>query len=95
MQLHLRVTTNEGVAYDVQTNLFTIVAMERKFKIRASDLEHGVAMEHMVFMAYEASKAAGVPVSPVFDDFIKTLANVEVIETEPENPTDPALSDTP
>jgi shikimate kinase len=95
MQLKLRVTTNEGVTYDVATNLFTIVAMERKFKIRASDLEHGVAMEHMVYMAYEASKQAGVTVSPVFDDFIKTLADVEVIESEPGNPTDPVQSDTP
>lgn len=95
MQLKLRVTTNEGTTYEVATNLFTIVAMERKFKIRASDLEHGVAMEHMVFMAYEASKQAGVPVSPVFDDFIKTLADVEVIESDAGNPTDPALSDTP
>ena len=95
MQLKLRVTTLEGQTYEVATNLFTIVAMERKFKIRSSDLEHGVAMEHMVFLAYEASKQAGVPVSPVFDDFIKTLADVEVADTDTANPTDPALPDTP
>lgn len=95
MQLKLRVTTLEGQTYEVATNLFTIVAMERKFKIRSSDLEHGVAMEHMVFLAYEASKQAAVPVSPVFDDFIKTLADVEVVDTDTANPTDPALPDTP
>lgn len=89
MQLKLRITPTDGTPYEVQTNLFTIVAMERKFKIRSSDLEHGVAMEHMVFLAYEASKQSGVPVSPVFDDFIKSLADVEVVESEPTNPTDP------
>lgn len=87
MQLTLDVSLADGQRYQVKTNLFTIVALERKFKIRASDLEHGIAAEHLAFLAYEASKQADIVVPIVFDDFIKQIANLEVVDTDPANPT--------
>ena len=87
MQLTLDVSLADGQRYKVRTNLFTIVALERKFKIRASDLEHGIAAEHLAFLAYEASKQADITVPVVFDDFIKQIAALEVVDTDPANPT--------
>ena len=89
MQLTMHVRLADGTDYQVKTNLFTIVALERKFKIRASDLEHGVAMEYLCFMAYEASKQHEITVPASFDDFIKRVAEIEILETEGANPSEP------
>ena len=95
MQLTLKVKPIEGDAYEVVTSLYTIVAMERRFKIRASDLANGIAMEHLAFLAFEAAKHSGVTVPAVFDDFVKRLAGVEVVDTENGNPIEAAVSSEP
>lgn len=89
MKLTLKIDIGEG-PYEVQTNLFTIISWERKFKRRASDLSSGIGMEDLAFMAYEASRLSGHPVPIVFDDFIKKLVDLEVIETASSVPTQEA-----
>lgn len=86
MQLTIKVIPNEGDAYEVQTNLFTIVALERKFKIRASDLAQGIAIEHLAYLAYEACKQHDIVVPIVFDDYLKSLVKIEVVSND-ANPT--------
>lgn len=86
MQLTLRVTPNTEPPYEVRTNLFTIVALERKYKIKASDLAHGIALEHLAFLAYESCKTQGHVVPIVFDDYVRDLASIEVVDDDP-NPT--------
>jgi hypothetical protein len=89
MQLTLKVTPTEGEPYEVKTNLFVIVAWERRFKTKASTLSTtGVGLEDLAFMAYESCKQMNISVSPSFDDFVKKLANIEVVEEEQVNPTD-------
>ena len=90
--LTLRVTPREGDPYEVETNLFTIVAWERRFKRPASDLGSQMAVEWLVYMAWEASKQSSVPVPPVFDDFVKRLVSVEVVDKDTD-PTDPVPTD--
>jgi len=92
MKLTLQVTPNEGDPYQVTTNLHTIIQMERKFKIRASDLATGIALEQLAFLAFEASKQAGVTVPAVFDDYLKRIDAVEVVSSENANPTEVAAS---
>lgn len=87
MKLKLKVSTAEG-DYTVETNLFVIVAWERKFKRKASDLANGIGVEDLAFMAYESCKQTNVPVSPSFDEYIKKLSNIEVIEEEQVTPTE-------
>jgi hypothetical protein len=87
MQLHLHVTTNDGQDYTVSTNLFVIVAWERKFKRKASDLAAGIGVEDLAYMAYESCRQTNVPVPAVFDDYVKKLAAIEVVGQEPENPS--------
>ena len=92
MKLTLEVTPAEGDKYQVTTNLYTIIQMERKFKIRASDLASGIAMEQLAFLAFEACKQSGVTVPAVFDDYLKRLEAVEVVSNEATNPTEEAHS---
>jgi hypothetical protein len=90
MKLTLRVKLIDGETYEVQTNLFVIIAWERKMKRRASDLSNGIGMEDLAFMAYEASRTQGHAVPISFDEFIKKLEDLEVVETESSVPTQEA-----
>ena len=87
MKLTLSVRLTDGETYRVITNLFVIISWERKFKRRASDLSNGIGMEDLAFMAYEASKQQGHPVPVSFDEFVKKLEDLEVVETESAVPT--------
>ncbi len=90
MKLTLSVRLTDGETYRVITNLFVIISWERKFKRRASDLSNGIGMEDLAYMAYEASKQQGHPVSVSFDEFVKKLEDLEVVETETAVPTQEA-----
>ena len=93
MKLTLSVRLTDGETYRVITNLFVIISWERKFKRRASDLSNGIGMEDLAFMAYEASKQQGHPVPVSFDEFVKKLEDLEVVETASAVPTKEASGD--
>jgi len=93
MQITLKVTPVDGAPFTVRTNLFTIVGLERKFKIRASELANGIAVEHLAYLAYECCKQQEITVSPVFDDFIKSVQGIEIVDTESANPIEAGHSD--
>jgi hypothetical protein len=92
MQLRLKVQRQNEDAYEVSTSLAVIVAWERRFKRRASDLGSGVGMEDLAYMAYEASQRAGIIVPASLDAFINTIENLEVVDNDPESFTQPAQS---
>jgi len=92
MQLRLKVQRQNEDAYEVTTSLAVIVAWERRFKRRASDLGSGVGMEDLAFMAYEASQRSGIVVPASLDAFINTIENLEVVDSEPATFTVPELS---
>ena len=93
MKIQLRVTPNEGDPYEVTTNLFVVVAWERRTKKQASSLANGIGAEDLAFFAFESAKQSGITVPAVFDDFIKRIQSVEVVGTEHANPTDAAATD--
>jgi len=86
MKLTLRVDQGDG-PMEITTNLFTIVAWERRFKTKASKIADGIGMEDLAFMAHTALQQNGVVVPVVLDDFIKKIVLLEVVDTEPENLT--------
>ena len=86
MKLTLRVDQGDG-PMEITTNLFTIVAWERRFKTKASKIADGIGMEDLAFMAHTALQQNGVVVPVVLDDFIKKIVLLEVVDTEHENPT--------
>ena len=84
--MRLRIDTGEG-PFELETNLMTVVLWERKFKRKASDMASGIGIEDLAYMAYEASKANNVVVPVVFDDYIKKLQTLEVIDEDSPRPT--------
>lgn len=93
MKLTLQVTQTDGQQYEVKTNLFVIVAWERKFKRKSAELGAGnIGHEDLLFMAYEAAKQANIPVPMTFDEFIKRVDDIDVAG-EPTNPTEAATGE--
>lgn len=86
MKLTLKVDTGSG-PYTVTTNLHTVVLWERKYRTKASKLAEGIGMEDLAFLAFESAKAAGIETPIVFDDYLKTIQEIEVVEEEAANPT--------
>jgi hypothetical protein len=85
MKLTLKVDTGAG-PYTVTTNLHTVVLWERKFRTKASKLAEGIGMEDLAFLAFESARAAGIETPLVFDDYLKTIEAIEVVEDEPVHP---------
>lgn len=80
MKLTLQVTETGKEPYQVTTTLSVMVAWERKFKRKASELASGnVGIEDLAFMAYEASKISGVAVPPAFDGYLARLEDIDVV----------------
>ena len=52
MKIQLIVHPVEGDPYEVTTNLFVVVAWERKFKKQASSLANGIGAEDLAFFAF-------------------------------------------
>ena len=94
MKLHLKVDIGDG-PFVVTTNLQTVIAWERKYRKKAGDLASGIGMEDLAFMAWECCKQHNIPVPAVFDDYVKRLDNIEVVDTDPVNPTNEAHTSTP
>jgi hypothetical protein len=94
MKITISVDTGNGPE-TVTTNLFTVITWERKYKRRAGDLAAGIGAEDLAFLAYEASKAAGITVPLVFDEYAKKIVNLEVVSQEDQNPTQPAATTAP
>lgn len=86
MKITLAVDTGEGPV-QVTTNFMNIIEWERRYKRRAGDLAQGIGAEDLAFLAWQASKTAGLTVPLVFDDFAKKIISLEVVSQEDANPT--------
>lgn len=93
MKLTLRYNLSGKDPVEVTTNLANLIAWERRFKSKASDMATGARVEDLAFLAYEASKTAKVLVPAVFDDFVGKLENLEVVSEETAHPQDAAPGD--
>ena len=93
MKIRLQVTPIEGDPYEVETNLFVVVAWERKFKRQASSLGNGIGAEDLAFFAFESARVAGITTPLAFDDYIKKTKSIEVISEESASFTEAAVSD--
>lgn len=93
MQLTLKVDAGDG-EFIVTTNLWVITQWERKYKSKASQLADGIGMEDLAFLAYESAKVNGLVVPVVFDDWLKQVRTLEVVENDSPRPTAAEHSDT-
>ena len=92
MQLTLKVELPDNT-YTVTTNLYVVVAWERTFKRKESDMANGIGIEDLAYLAFEASKLNKIVVPAEFDNFIKQLVNIEVVEQEQPSFTEAVPTD--
>lgn len=92
MKIKLRCDIGDG-PFEVSTNLWIITQWERRFKRKVSQINEGLGIEDLAFMAHLGAQDAGVLVPISLDDFIKKLVTLDVVE-DPEDmidrPTDAA-----
>ena len=93
MKIRLQVTPTDGDPYEVETNLFVIVAWERKFKKQASNLANGIGAEDLAFFAFESARSAGITPPLAFDEFIKKTKAIDVVSEDAPSFTEAAVSD--
>jgi len=91
MKISISVDTGSGPNV-VTTTLFNVITWERKFKRRAGDLAAGIGAEDLAFLAYEASKAAGLTVPLMFDEYAKTIVSLDVLGSDDQNPAPPGVT---
>lgn len=94
--MHVRIQykkTGDDAPVEVVTTLANIVAWERRFKRKASEMATAAGVEDLAYLAWEASKTAKVVVPAVFDDFLNRLESLEIVEEVPTNPSPAAPTD--
>jgi hypothetical protein len=89
MKLTIRFDIGYGPA-TITTTLATLVAWERKFKMKTGDLAENFGMEDMAFMAWHSAKVQtehGQSIPVEFDSFVNKLVEIEIVSTASTNPT--------
>ena len=84
MKLTIRFDIGEGPAV-ITTTLATLVAWERRFKMKTSDLADNFGMEDMAFMAWHSAKTQtdhGQSIPVEFDSFVNRLVDIEIVNNE-------------
>lgn len=96
MKLTIRFDIGYGYA-TITTTLATLVAWERKFKMKTSDLADNFGMEDMAFMAWHTAKTQtehGQSIPVEFDSFVNKLVDIQIVNSEQGKVTPTDLSDT-
>jgi len=96
MKLTIRFDIGYGPA-TIMTTLATLVAWERKFKMKTSDLADNFGMEDMAFMAWHSAKVQtehGQSIPVEFDSFVNKLIDIEIVNSDQGKVTQTEVSDT-
>jgi hypothetical protein len=96
MKLTIRFDIGYGPA-TITTTLATLVAWERKFKMKTSDLADNFGMEDMAFMAWHTAKTQtdhGQSIPVEFDSFVNKLVDIEIVNSAEGKVIPAAVSDT-
>lgn len=86
MRIHMAVTQH-GVVTEVSTNLWAVVQWERKYKTKISQAADGMGLEDLAYLAYESLKTSGHTVPAAFDDFVRQVEDIDVLDSATERPT--------
>lgn len=84
MKLTIRFDIGYGPAI-ITTTLATLVAWERRFKMKTGDLADNFGMEDMAFMAWHTAKVQtdhGQSIPVEFDSFVNKLVDIEIVNSE-------------
>jgi hypothetical protein len=79
MKITIKYSTADG-EYVVTTSMMEIVQMERHFDVAISALASGISMDQIGYLAWRSSQAAGNKPPARYDDFLKSITAIEVVE---------------
>ena len=92
IQVSFKTPAGQPVSETVTTTIATAAAWERKFKRRASDLQGGIGIDDLMFMAWHvlnAQKREGRD----YDAWLQSVEDLSVVEVAQANPTAAAVSE--
>lgn len=81
LELTLITTSDEQIA--VTASVPDFVAWERNTKRKISDLQNGIGIEDLLFLAHHALKRRGENVKP-FDGWINEIDSIEPVDADPK-----------
>lgn len=76
----------------IETTIATVAAWERKMRKKITDLQGGIGVDDLMFMAWHRLTALKKE-NRDYDAWLDTVQNYEVPDAEPVNPTEAAASD--
>lgn len=82
----------ESVNDTVTTTIATVAAWERKFKRRVSDLQAGIGVDDLMFMAWHVLHTQKREARE-YDAWLTSVDDFDVLEVAQTNPTAAAASD--
>lgn len=91
MEIRILADIGDGPV-ELVAGLWPLVQWERRFDRKASQLGDGIGLEDLGFLAYEASKEAGIVVPSTFDAYLKKVVALQLNGAN-ANPTKAAASD--
>jgi hypothetical protein len=86
MKIRMAVT-QQGATIEVSTNLWAVVQWERKYKTKISQAAESMGLEDLAYLAYESMKTSGHTVPAVFDDFVRRVDDIDILDADTERPT--------
>lgn len=92
IQVSYKTPAGQPISETVTTTIATAAAWERKFKRRASDLQGGIGIDDLMFMAWHSlhsEKREGRD----YDAWLASVDDFSVVEVGGANPTAAAASD--
>lgn len=92
IQVSFKTPAGQPISETVTTTIATAAAWERKFKRRASDLQGGIGIDDLMFMAWHvlnAQKREGRD----YDTWLQSVEDFSVVEVAQANPTAAAVSE--
>ena len=83
MQLSIRYRlADQPSDVDVRTNPFSVMAWERRYNTKISRIsDEGLGMEDLLYLAWEASKAAQIVVAP-FDIWAAAVETIQTVDDD-------------
>jgi len=81
IDVSLAVTTADGQNWTITPTVGTYVRFERHFDCSVSQMADGMRMEHLAFLAWEASRHQGHKV-PDFDAFVDQITELQVVNND-------------
>lgn len=91
IQVSFKTPAGQQVDETVTTSIATAAAWERKFKRRASDLQGGIGIDDLMYMAWHALQAQKRE-GRDYDTWLQSVDDFSVVEVAQANPTAPAAS---